>query len=64
MSIHPKNIFMISGFWILLVSILLVPMFINWIVPIGFYIVTIGISASGFMLTSWNNKFKTVLFIL
>lgn len=52
MSIHPKNIFMISGFWILLVSILLVPMFINWIVPIGFYIVTIGISASGFMLTS------------
>lgn len=52
MSIHPKNIFMISGFWILLVSILLVPMFINWIVPIGFYIVTIGISAAGFMLTS------------
>jgi hypothetical protein len=48
LNLHSKNLFLISGFWILFTSFLLLPTFNGWIFPLAFYALTISISVLGF----------------
>lgn len=62
LNLQSKNLFLISGFWVLLTSFLLIPTFNSWLYPIVFYSLVLGISGVGFVMEQKGNK-KSKIFL-